>query len=76
MEDNLQGPVTLPQNKEVNSEMNKEINGEVNGENVVSGLTTVRSQDLLINKPTYSPENKNSSDKQSAIQAVPEQQPG
>ena len=68
MEDNFQGPVTLPQNKEVN--------GKVNGENVVSGLTTIGSQDLLINKPTYHPENKNSPDKQSAIQAAPEQRPG
>ena len=65
MEDNLQSPMTLPQNKEVN--------GEVNRENVVSGLTTIGNQDLLINKPTYSPENKNSPDKQSAIQAAPEQ---
>ena len=66
-------PVTLPQNKEVNSLMNEEVNGEANGENVVSGLTTGSQdlnknsldkqsyvQDLLINKHTYSPENKNS----------------
>ena len=67
--------VTLPQNDEVNSQMNKEVNGEANGENVVSGLTTGSQtlnknspdkqsavQDLLINKHTYSPENKNSPD--------------
>ena len=67
-DNNLQGPVTLPQNKEVND--------KVNGENVVSGKTAVRSQNLLINRPTYRPENKNTPDKQSAVQVVPEQRPG
>ena len=82
VEDNLQDPVTLPQEKKVNKEGNYE--------NVASGLTTAGSQELLMNKYVYSQENRyfknkdeqgnnnsqESPDKQSAVQAAPEQCPG
>ena len=82
VEDNLQDPVTLSQEKKDNK--------EVNYENVASVLTTAGSQDLLMNKHVYSQENRyfknkdeqgnnysqESPDKQSAVQVAPEQRPG